>query len=1124
MKKTATLLTIAAAFFVAHGQGLDYIQNIVPQTPEANAILKSFETPVSLYTGSPDISVPIYTIKEGDINFNVKLSYNSTGITVGERASWVGLGWNLSVPTLIRNVRQLPDDLPQGFFYETQYPVSTVYNAVKVLSPDMTLNEAAQACPQCADIDSKYKSGQLDLESDDYRLTLPDGKSISFMVNQERDAQHPIGHIVQFPDSDYKVEYTSAGNWEVTNPQGFKYLFVRGNAINFSHVYTIGGTSIGTEPEKKDVAYTSAWVLSKITSPSNHILNFEYDPVIYEDCDLVNQTKTVSTANNDPNDPRNTVYSNYSKTRGTNFYISRIWGDFGEVLFNKDGRLDYTTYGKKLSNIEIKNKSGLVNKIGFDYDYMISTSPTPKYTCNRIENDDDISKRLRLKKVSFNVNTTNPISYQFNYNSLALPHRLSFARDWWGYYNGQDSNAGLTPSIDVVMTEDNKRDVKPNFAKAGVLEEIIYPTGGKTKFQFESNRGIFHDSNNEAAQKIHDIIPSVIQEQFFSTNEDTSTVLNKVYEHPLTINANEITSKGSQPIQIYTTTTKCTYPDDSLPLANSCSIYYTVLNNNNDVIIPKALLRNNYSRVLEIPRSQLTGGLKLKVEVYAGKDLSGTQVFDYNQDEATIQFSHKTIDPELATVTPLGTEIPLGGLRIKKIENYENTLNPVTKEYSYKDENGIESGISLFEMDFLQSVPGKLFVSSQSRFPMQTGNGSLISYTSATEYRVNPVTGERNNITHVFDNEYVWGSYTGSCVFNQNVGIQSLYSSSVPCFESPLNGKTLVSNYADKLQESYEYQNIFAAGKNLNRVYGMDYDRVIKPKDFLYVMDEGSQTYLGADFFYYNFKNFDEPDYSKETKEFLSGQQLVTKTEFNSLSPYHHQVTKQKTTADGVISETSYSYAQDKGNQLMTDKNMIGIPLETTTMQTIGGTPKTLSKSETVYPKTTAEITNNNSGLVMPLFILSHDIPNNTTDTEVKFDKYDVKGNLLQYTTKEGIPVAIVWGYHNTLPIAKVENMTYDALVSSGLISSIVSASDADATNPAQEGTLIAALDTFRNSSAVANTKITTMTYDPLIGVTTITSAQGIRGVYKYDAANRLEKVSDQEGKLLKEIYYHYKN
>ena len=44
-----------------------------------------------------------------------------------------------------------------------------------------------------------------------------------------------------------------------------------------------------------------------------------------------------------------------------------------------------------------------------------------------------------------------------------------------------------------------------------------------------------------------------------------------------------------------------------------------------------------------------------------------------------------------------------------------------------------------------------------------------------------------------------------------------------------------------------------------------------------------------------------------------------------------------------------------------------------------------------------------------------------------------------------------------------------------------------------------------------------------MIGVTSITPPNGIREIYHYDAANRLEKVVDINGNILKEYKYQYK-
>lgn len=52
--------------------------------------------------------------------------------------------------------------------------------------------------------------------------------------------------------------------------------------------------------------------------------------------------------------------------------------------------------------------------------------------------------------------------------------------------------------------------------------------------------------------------------------------------------------------------------------------------------------------------------------------------------------------------------------------------------------------------------------------------------------------------------------------------------------------------------------------------------------------------------------------------------------------------------------------------------------------------------------------------------------------------------------------------------------------------------------------------------------QVTTYTYDPLVGVRSITPPSGIRENYSYDTAHRLEAIIDVNGKILKEYKYNY--
>ena len=77
-----------------------------PTQPEFNAFTPiGTSDMVNLSTGDFNYNIPIMDVGGYPLN----LAYNS-GITMDQEASWVGLGWNLNVGQISRQVRGLPDD------------------------------------------------------------------------------------------------------------------------------------------------------------------------------------------------------------------------------------------------------------------------------------------------------------------------------------------------------------------------------------------------------------------------------------------------------------------------------------------------------------------------------------------------------------------------------------------------------------------------------------------------------------------------------------------------------------------------------------------------------------------------------------------------------------------------------------------------------------------------------------------------------------------------------------------------------------------------------------------------------------------------------------------------------
>ncbi|NJM80353.1 MAG: hypothetical protein HC854_13410 [Flavobacterium sp.] len=77
-----------------------------PTQPEFNAFTPiGTSDMVDLASGDFNYNIPIMDVGGYPLN----LAYNS-GVTMDQEASWVGLGWNLNVGQIERQVRGLPDD------------------------------------------------------------------------------------------------------------------------------------------------------------------------------------------------------------------------------------------------------------------------------------------------------------------------------------------------------------------------------------------------------------------------------------------------------------------------------------------------------------------------------------------------------------------------------------------------------------------------------------------------------------------------------------------------------------------------------------------------------------------------------------------------------------------------------------------------------------------------------------------------------------------------------------------------------------------------------------------------------------------------------------------------------
>lgn len=241
---------------------------------------------------------------------------------------------------------------------------------------------------------------------------------------------------------------------------------------------------------------------------------------------------------------------------------------------------------------------------------------------------------------------------------------------------------------------------------------------------------------------------------------------------------------------------------------------------------------------------------------------------------------------------------------------------------------------------------------------------------------------------------------------------------------------------------------------------------------------------------------------------------LTNSTEKVYETLYSNLISEKSTDFSGETVEMTYKYAAEMQNQNLLAANKVATPVVTEIKSTRNGTSTLLSKTENQYTAANSS---------EPSAVLSYDPVTGASSTEASVDKYDAYGNVIQMTGKDGMISCTVYGYHGTLPIARISGISYDALQSQGLLSPIITASDADADNPTNESQLLNALSVFRRSAALRALPVITYTYDPMVGVTSETDAAGIKKTYQYDYANRLIKILDASGNTLQEFKTHFK-
>jgi hypothetical protein len=175
-------------------------------SPTAASLGRFGDIPVSLYSGSPEITVPLFVAKGRALELPVSLRYQPSGIRVEEIGGWAGIGWALEAGgTITRTVRGIADDAGNGYWFTGS---SFYLSANWPNPPDQILNDIRQE--------------DLDGEPDQFFFSFA-GRSGQFVIVPNASGSHEYRAI---PYQKLKIEPTSGFNtWIITTEDGTRYTF-----------------------------------------------------------------------------------------------------------------------------------------------------------------------------------------------------------------------------------------------------------------------------------------------------------------------------------------------------------------------------------------------------------------------------------------------------------------------------------------------------------------------------------------------------------------------------------------------------------------------------------------------------------------------------------------------------------------------------------------------------------------------------------------------------------------------------------------------------------------------------------------------------------------------------------
>ncbi|MDH7446929.1 hypothetical protein [Aquimarina sp. 2201CG14-23] len=1143
-----------------------------PVSPEAGRLGTYGNVPVNLSTGQVNFQVPLHTIDARGYSWPISLSYNFKGLIYEDKPSLTGLGWLLNAGGVVtREVRGIPDEHPNGY-----YGINNVNGTY--LNPYFSNGSISKETTQ------QLISGDIDGEADKYYVSV-NGISFSFKVGLDKQPVFISEHNYQL-QFEWKNEYELDG-FIVTDDNGIKYFFsekeynsptnIGSNFNVFNDSFTGYVSSWNLKrvvfPNNEEINfqyqernyYSSDFFASgsKSSDEFNCGTQFISDTKYNEGYSktLIRRKILTSITSSTARLSFELPFTQGIETEGYRITYSAIYINdtyTNQMLWNygfsyqgaRDLLMSIDRNGENYYSFDYSNKTGVPGFVDSENDNPFKqdlwgfyngvnnqhgvTIPQSTYETDKRPNFSYASVGA-LTKITYPTGGYTQIAYEGNtvkdtYQNI-LEESQNFASNWQihlQFESDQQTNTSYKEEkYQYTFNDTVVADIKY------LIKALPASRSGVSMLKLNGCAGNTNSASDLGEYASHlraitdDPIPSFCP-RVYKVIDDGD--IDGAYHDPVTKRGN---TRGKIKIEPGTYEFKIWTNSNYEEVTGEIKVRFYLPPNSNTTDTEVPLYDNKQVGGIRISKliNYTSEGTVADTKNYEYTDEDGFSSGEELQ-KAIQTYSH---DIEYCCCVPSTTTngTVSCGLSLFSRKNYSsktyNSLNlnqgvPViyTKVREFSKKAVKTSLIGMPDCN----TPGCLV-------PIGTTGGVLTYIGSGDPY------GSNNSSV---DTYYYPNGYTESS-FGYDP-IDQIHYPVVPKGVDKDKGRLLNQSIYRYVENGFTTEKLSEQTNNYLGIgllaqqdsFDQNPNHPTSVKVAYRIKKEGDCYQYPAEynlFNYFKFVKYREKDWSYLPNQTISKQyfpqEVVNIQNFTYDEKYQR---KKSITTDSenhtIEVESFYPYDVASGGAAeLTERNIL-TPVISTIIKKDG---ETINQSKLDY--TEVQTPNRYYEKIFKPIKKLIAIGDEPLRGIVKYDQYDTYGNLLQYfkiikdgtsstspntnpiPDEGGVITSAIWGYDYKYPVAQILNASYDEAISH-LSVSIDELQNLDGEQLRIE------LDNIRQ--ALPDAQVTTHTYKPLVGVTSITDPRGYTIFYEYDELYRLQFARDHDGNILTENQYNYRD